>query len=126
MSSVIGTTRKPDIYFRKSGQIDITARVTEDLGLSPGDSLDIWQEGGEYYLYARKNPDSRGRKAVCRPSNKRGRFMRAHSKTLTDYVTRLTGTPEAYLLVGSLTVVNNTSALPLLIKSNTYDQVHKL
>lgn len=126
MSSVIGTTRKPDIYFRSSGQIDITVRVTEDLGLLPGDSLDIWQEGEEYYLYARKNVDPRRRKAVCRPANKRNRFMRAHSRQLTDYVSRLTGTPESYLLVGSLTKINNTSALPLLIKSNTYDKVHKL
>lgn len=126
MSSVIGTTRKPDIYFRSSGQIDITARVTEDLGLSPGDSLDIWQDGEEYYLYARKNSDPRRRKAVCRPANKRNRFMRAHSRTLTDYVSSLTGTPDSYLFVGVLTKINNTNALPLLIKSNTYDKVHKL
>lgn len=62
-------TRKPDIYFRENGQIDITSRVSKTLGLHPGDAINVWNAGGEYYLYvAERNVKGKFR-GVCRKVN---------------------------------------------------------
>lgn len=53
MKSFIKNSRKHDIAFHPSGQIDISARIARRMSLSPGDVIDIAEENGEWYIYVR-------------------------------------------------------------------------
>lgn len=77
-------TRREDIVFYDTGRIDLTARVTKALGISPGDVVDIATDGIEYYLYVRhKAEDIIGRhEAKCYASRKGSHNMRLNSKRL--------------------------------------------
>lgn len=96
MRSLLGSTRRPDITFHQSGKIDITARVSNAIGLEDGDIIDLAEDRGEYYLYVRvKASDAIGKhEGRCR-STKRcksgGRNFRAYSKRLCDFVLSQSG-----------------------------------
>lgn len=53
MKSILSNSRKHDISFDASGQIDISAHVARKLSLSVGDVIDIAYEYGELYLYVK-------------------------------------------------------------------------
>lgn len=96
MRSVLGSTRRPDITFHQSGKIDITARVSNVIGIEDGDVIDLAEDRGEYYLYVRvKASDAIGKhEGRCR-STKRckngSRNFRAYSKRLCDFVLSRSG-----------------------------------
>ena len=127
MCSVLGSsTRLPDIYFRADGRIDITASVVLALDIREGDSLDIWEDGGERLLYVRNRASSSiGRhKATCRSTKKSHRYMRAWCVELCSYMLACTGgLSEAHLLVGEKTVHPLIGvAVPLITRNNLYEK----
>ena len=127
MCSVLGSsTRLPDVYFRADGRIDITASVVLALDLREGDSIDIWEDGGERLLYVRNRAGSSvGRhKATCRSTKKSHRYMRAWCVELCSYVLRTTGgLPEAHLLVGEKMMHPQVgAAVPLITRNNLYHE----
>lgn len=91
MRSVLGSTRRPDITFHESGKIDITARVSNAIGIEDGDVIDLAEDRGEYYLYVRVKASAAVGKyeGRCRPTKRDkngGRNFRAYSKRLCDFV----------------------------------------
>lgn len=116
-------TRKPDIYFRENGQIDITSRVSKTLGLHPGDAINVWNAGGEYYLYVTERNVKGKFRGVCRKVNFGSNFLRANFYDLAKKIIALCGKREAHLPVGSAVEVDNIgTALPLITRNNLYDE----
>lgn len=120
------TTRRPDISFFRNGRIDITARLAKDIGLQPGDVIDIAIDGDEYLLHIRhKAQDVIGRhEAQCFPTNKwpkRTHNLRAHSKRLAEAVLHITGTDNARLNAGmTFSHPIYGTAAPIIIPNNTH------
>lgn len=99
MKSVLGSTRRPDISFYRNGKIDITARISDAIGLEDGDVIDIAEDRGEYYLYVRvKSSEAVGRhEARCFPTHKggkRNRNFRAYSRKLSEFVLSHSGSED--------------------------------
>lgn len=93
MKSILPNSRKHDLAFHASGRIDISAHVARKLSLSPGDVIDIAQEGGEWYLYVKLRSGSytgRHDGRVWATANGKGTF-RTWSKALTHFVLAATG-----------------------------------
>lgn len=92
MESVMGSCRKPEITFSRSGKIDITAGVARALSLEDGDVIDVIHERtdrgeDEWYLSVRlRRPQVGSYVNVAHRANRTGRFMRVQSKQLTDSV----------------------------------------
>lgn len=118
MTSVLGNTRRADITFHASGQIDITARVSKALALQAGDVIDIVTGNGECYLRV-KHRAARlvGRhEAQVYPTSKavkRCNNMRCHSKRLTAAVLKMCHVDDvARLHTGEMTA----AGLPLITR----------
>lgn len=123
MCSILGNSRKPDIYFRRGGRIDITAKVSEALDLQPGDIIDIWNEHEEYFLYVLHRADNiRGNHiAVCQQVNPRNRYIRVYCIKLCNFMRSLCGGNEVHLPVGeSVQLPNIGTAIPLITRNNLY------
>lgn len=119
MPNVLGNTRKPDVFFRKDGRIDITASASKLLNLEAGDCINIWSDESGLYLYATK-PVGQHR-AVCRIVNKRSRYLRASCKELTDFINSVTGDKETHIPVGTPVHLSAVGlALPLITRLNLY------
>jgi hypothetical protein len=58
ITSIISSTRRPDISFYRNGCIEINARVARQLALSSGDVIDICRDGDEYFLCVRQRAAS--------------------------------------------------------------------
>lgn len=120
MTSVLGNSRRADITFHKSGQIDITARVSKALGLRAGDVLDVVTGGGECYLRVKHRAGHLvGRhEAQVYPTSKavrRCNNMRCHSKRLTDAVLKMCHADDTVRLhTGEMT----QAGLPLITRVN--------
>lgn len=85
MKSLLGITRRSDIIFRANGQFDLTARVVRALDISPGDVVDVLNDGCEYYLYVAhrfKAPPCGRFEAQVHPTNGRGLHYRGSSMRL--------------------------------------------
>lgn len=122
MCNIINT-RQPDIYFRHNGKIDITVSIVKSLEIKEGDTINVWKNDDEYYLYVMHNDNAviGKRKGVCHPAKKGTNFMRVYCKQLTDYITGLTKTREAHLCVGEMVELKSIGkALPLIVSNNKY------
>ena len=83
MRSILGNTRKPDIIFHASGNIDITSSIASRLRLSAGDVIDILTDGEEFYLYVKHRAPIAGKhKGKIRFTNHKGRHCRVWSVKL--------------------------------------------
>lgn len=118
VTSVLGNTRRADITFHASGQIDITARVSKALTLQAGDVIDIVTGNGECYLRV-KHRAARlvGRhEAQVYPTSKavkRCHNMRCHSKRLAGAVLKMCHVEDvARLHTGEMTAMG----LPLITR----------
>ena len=107
ITPLVPTTRRPDIYFRHSGCIDITAGLTRTLGLSDGDVINVLPTNTrEFILFVSHRaadsvtPAARYRNSV-RPTKRGSHNFRCQSKELTDAVNLLTGAHESWLYVGT-------------------------
>ena len=99
MTSILSTSRRPDISFYPNGRIDITARIAKMLALQAGDVIDVAEEGGEYYLYVRLRAERcTGRyEAQAYPTSRQGlrrNNMRAYSRQLVRAVMRIARHPR--------------------------------
>lgn len=75
MFNLLVHTRRPDVSFSRNGKIRLTARVVRMLSMSPGDSINIAVNDGEYLLHSIShdlNESLMRFEAKCYPS-KRGR-----------------------------------------------------
>lgn len=120
MQSVLGSTRKVDLVFHRSGRIDITAHVANILSLSRGDVIDILTDDTETYLYVRLRSPLIGRhEGMVYPSNKSGNHFRTSSKTLCRFILDKCGRLDsASLFVGQAVCDNlGRTLLPIIIKN---------
>lgn len=112
---------KPDIYFRRNGQIDISARVARMLSLSAGDAINVWHVGGEYYLYV-SGRGARGKlRGVVYPTVKHRSTFRTSFKELTRAIIDACGAEEAHLRIGEAVDIRPIGlAVPLITRNNLY------
>lgn len=123
--------RKVDVYFRKSGRIDITSRVAKALNIQDGDVINVLSADSEYFLYVERraadirNGMARYRHAVRRTKSN-DNMLRCQSIALTDAVNAITEAEESWLFVGtprSLTNFGvNTDGVPLIVHNNQYNK----
>lgn len=119
MQSILGNTRKADIAFRRSGRIDISARVAAQLNLQSGDVIDIAESGGEYYLYIHHHAPAVGHhEATVYNTNKRGKHFRTHSVRLCRALLSVSGSGRniVRLCVGEPQLHNLGTILPIITK----------
>lgn len=117
--------RKPDIYFRRNGQIDITAKVSRILDIGVGDAINVWHAGGEYYLYVAERNARGSWRGVCREVNNRSHYFRANFNELAKQIIEASGKEEAHLPVGMpIEMENLGTVLPLITRNNLYEDKH--
>lgn len=122
MTSILGNTRRADITFHPRGNIDITARVSKLLDLHCGDIIDIYIEGGEYYLYLkhRANTVAGRHEATLYPTSRRVKYchnMRCHSMRLCRAMLDACSTTGILRLpVGDPVDLRGTTALPIITR----------
>lgn len=119
MQSILINSRKADIIFRRSGRINISARVAKSLGLACGDVIDIMEDHGEYYLYIKHHAPVVGRhEGMVMRSNKSGNHFIAHSVTLSRYIlSKCELYNTARLCCGeAINLPNYGTALPIITK----------
>lgn len=83
MKQLISTTRRPDISFCRDGRIQITASVATALHLQPGDSINVYADAGEFYVFAVPNKGLGRFHARIYPTKRGGRNFRANSARLS-------------------------------------------
>ena len=123
--------RKVDVYFRKSGRIDITSRVVKALNIQDGDVINVLSADGEYFLYVERraadirNGMARYRHAVRRTKSN-DNMLRCQSIALTDAVNAITEAEESWLFVGTpRSLANfgvNADGVPLIVHNNQYNK----
>lgn len=116
---ILGSTRRAEITFFRTGRIDITARIARAIDLQPGDVIDIFQDGSEYYLHvALKACAALGRhQARCHPTKPHSHHYRAWSRTLARAVLSLCGSPRvAPLAAGEPVIIQNYLAIPIITR----------
>ncbi len=127
MTSILQSTRRPDITVNASGRIDITARIARLLNLHPGDVIGISREGVEYYLYVRLAASAAvGRhEGACLPTSRRSRggSFRTWSVRLASALREAAGpaalgSPLATLRLpcGEPRVINDKTYIPIIIR----------
>ncbi len=119
---MMAKARRPDIYFHRNGQIDITARVSNALDLQCGDAINIWHASGEYYLYVTERNVKGKYRGVCRKVNRKSRYFRANFYDLAKSIIEVCGKQEAYLPVGEPVEIENIGvAIPIITRNNLYE-----
>lgn len=122
MTSILGNTRRADITFHPRGNIDITARVSKLLDLHCGDIIDIYIEGGEYYLYLkhRANTVAGRHEATLYPTSRRVKKchnLRCHSRRLCVAMQEACRSSEILRLpVGEPVNLRGTTAVPIITR----------
>jgi anaerobic selenocysteine-containing dehydrogenase len=121
MKSIIANSRKHDITFRSDGRIDISAHIARKLSLAPGDVIDIAEDGGELYLYAKLRAGNYVGRHVGSvwATSKGGRCgtFRTCSKHITDAVLAVAQrTNELRCPCGSEMVSNNTKYITIIYR----------
>ena len=121
-TSILGGSRRPDIIFRRNGTIDITSPVVRELGIQPGDVIDILARGTEHYLYVKLKASSAVGQHIarCRKSGKRTMHMRVSCRKITDYILGITGSEEAHLTTGPAVEIDGENAVPIITRNNLY------
>jgi len=123
MKRLLENTRRHDITFNADGRIEISAHVTRELDLHPGDVIDVAVDevGRECYLYIKHRQPAGRHKAQCHRTG-RGRTcnsLRAHSVEICRKVLDMRGfsTSQARLPVGEAVAVDGVNrALPIIIR----------
>lgn len=119
MQSVLGSTRKMDIVFYRSGRMDITARVARILSLARGDVIDMLVSDREVYMYVRYRAPLIGRhEATVYPTNKKGKHFRAYSKRLCRFMLCKCGGEQSVSLYVGKPVCDNCrgTLLPIILR----------
>lgn len=88
MENILIQTRRPDITFYRSGQICISSRVANLLGLVSGDVINICKDNDEFLLFIQsKSSQCIGRhKGMCYQTSKRGRHFCVNSVALSHAI----------------------------------------
>ena len=123
MKHLLDNTRCHDITFNADGRIEISAHVTRELDLHPGDVIDVAVDevGREVYLYVKHRAPAGRHKAQCHRTGK-GRTcnsLRAHSVEICRQVLDMRGfsATQARLPVGDpVEITGMGKALPIIIR----------
>lgn len=122
MTSILGNTRRADITFHPRGHIDITARVSKLLDLHCGDIIDIYIDGGEYYLFVKHKANTvAGRhEATLYPTSRKVKQchnLRCHSKRLCQAMLDACNYSGILRLpVGEPVDLRGTTVLPIITR----------
>lgn len=119
MTFLLEHTRRPDITFRHSGRISISARVVRMLALRPGDSINFSIDGGEHFLLAVRHSDASGRHfACCRRANPGSNYLVASSVRISRYFLDLCGARRRVSLPCGEPVASASGniSVPLIVK----------
>ena len=120
MITLLKSTRRPDITFYRNGTIRLTAGIIKSLAISPGDSINIAVENGEYLLYSishEKGTNLHRFEAQCYPSKRGGgRNFCANSVRLCRNLLAAIGSSAKKVAfnVGESIEINGTSYLPII------------
>lgn len=127
MTTILKTTRRPDVSFYANGRIDITARVTKALNLSEGDCIGIAVVDNDFLLYKKyQAAEIVGRHEARLRITKRGKYrnsnMRTNSRTLCAAILSAVGNADkARLPVGNLICDSQLGpAMPIITKLPLY------
>ena len=118
MKSLLVSSRRPDITFHSDGRIDIAAHLAKRLSLSPGDVIDIMQDGAEFYIIIRFRGDKViGRhEAQCYPTKSRSMNYRCHSARLCRIMIHIAGAEQRLsLMAGETRVIAGIMAVTLIV-----------
>lgn len=131
-SPVITNVRRPDIYFHRTGRIDIASNVSSMLSLDKGDVINILKTSvGEFFLYVmirqadKKNPLVNYKTSVY-PTKRGSANFRTQSIELCRFISTLTGSDESWLFVGAPSdmgrfgLEEGTIGIPLIYGNNQY------
>ena len=112
---------KPHIKFRKCGEISLTGRVSDLLGIEAGDAIDIVEDLGEVYIYVSNrncNPED-GLRGVTRKASSSKGFLRVQWKEMAQYIIDKDGrASEAYYRVDEPVEISGTKYLPIITRRN--------
>lgn len=99
---LLSEQRRCDIYFRRSGRIDISSSTAKRLGLNEGDMLNLAMIEGELYLYISHKAveGERRRLNSVHPSKDNYHHFRCQYLEMTRCVARYTGNAESWLYTG--------------------------
>lgn len=119
MMKLLKNTRRPDITFYRNGAIRLTAGVIKLLSISPGDSINIAVDNGEYLLYSihhEKDDCFRRFEAQCYPSKRGGLNFCANSVRLCRSLLAAIGSSamKAAFNVGESIEINGNTYLPII------------
>ena len=119
MQTIIPTTRRPDITFHASGEINITTRVARILDLTGQSCINIAKEKGEYLLFAVDYGSMIGNHTCrCYPVNAGSRYFRANSVRLCRAILEACGASgRAALMCGEAVTINGKTYLPVITRT---------
>lgn len=119
MTSLLPSTRRPDITFYHNGRIDISSNIAKQLNIHSGDVIDIMSDGGEYYLYVRLHAAVGRHEAQCFIANTVSRHtFRAYSVRLSRIMLSITNsTIKASLPCGVPSDQPFGKAIPIITKN---------
>lgn len=122
MKHLLNNTRRHDITINADGRIEISARVTKELDIRPGDVIDIAvdETAREVYLYVKHRQPAGRHKAQCYRTGKGHtcNSLRANSVEICRQVLDLRGfsSTQAKLPAGDPVDIQGVKALPLIVR----------
>lgn len=120
MFNLLTHTRRPDVSFNRNGKIRLTARVVRMLSMSPGDSINIAVNDGEYLLHSTPHDADetlRRFEAKCYPSKRGGgKHYCANSVRLCRSLLEAIGShaDKVSFNVGEALTISGTLYLPII------------
>lgn len=123
MTTLLPSTRRPEITFHRSGRIDISSRVVKALGIADGDVLNIINKDSEFFLYVAvpAHKVNGCHSLMCHPSKKGGRHMRTWSRKICDFILKhCCNTSVAALPVGEIVNISCFKAIQIITSNNLH------
>ncbi len=118
MEHLLKSIRRPDITFCRDGRILITAAVASALHLQPGDGINIYAYGGEYYIYGVPNDNNYRYHAKVFRSKRGSSNFRASSSRLARRFLDACGITahRAAFAVGASVCLFGRTFIPIITK----------
>ena len=99
-----------------SGRITVMSWTMKALELEPGDVINLWEEGGEVYLYGIKNPSGNYR-ARLRGNNGSSRLTcRCFSRDLSRFILDKMGGDKCAVAGGDVKDIPVGKGLQLILR----------
>lgn len=111
---------KTDIRFCSNGTIELSAKVSQLLGIENGDYISFLEENEEFYIFIHaKASQPLSCKGKCTRSRQKSKFMRvAWKEACTKVINNDGRAPEARYRVGEPIQQNGQTLLPIITRRN--------